>query len=72
MTETNKQIIGRLESLKRSFQSARDTDFSGKPEVRFIEGIRAGLKVAIEGIDSEIRMIRAGEKALEPTTDDKE
>jgi len=53
-------LIDRLEALKGSYITARDCEPAAQPEKWFSKGMRAGLQIAIDGIDSEIRIIRAG------------
>lgn len=78
MTTPNK-IIERLEALRCGLVAARD--FQHSPEIRavvpqYLEGQSNGLNIAIQAIDTEIRMIRAGEQAerklMQSTTNNKE
>lgn len=76
---TSSKIIERLEALRCGLVAARD--FNHSPEIRavvpqYLEGQSNGLNIAIQAIDTEIRMIRAGEQAvrrvMQTTTDNKE
>jgi soluble cytochrome b562 len=65
--------IERLEALKRSLEAARDvkhvTPSTLRGECRIqhefhLRGLTAGLEIAIGAIDSELRLVRAGQATV--------
>jgi soluble cytochrome b562 len=60
--------IDRLEALKRSLEVARDVKHDTPQSIRdvfesHVKGLRAGLQIAIDAIDTEVQMIQAGASA---------
>lgn len=69
MNDNANAIISRLEQLRASLEAARNSlaDTAGYGEFMRVHarGMNDGLQVAIDSIDSEIRIIRAGEEAAQ-------
>jgi soluble cytochrome b562 len=62
--------IDRLEALKRSLQAARDTKHNIPESIRelhepHIQGLNAGLQIAINAIDRELGFALTGQAAAE-------
>lgn len=54
-------IIDRFESFKRNLEAARD---AGNPrDNAYLKGLREGIQVCIDCVDSEMDTIRAGMEA---------
>jgi hypothetical protein len=51
--------IKRLQGLKQSLEAARDTEHPIK--MPLIDAMNSGLQIAIDAIDSELRIIAAGQ-----------
>ncbi|MGZ4819361.1 MAG: hypothetical protein ACXVZJ_12085 [Terriglobales bacterium] len=68
---TNYTTTRRLEGLRKSLEAARDVAHPPTPLTgvhlatyeQHLRGVRAGLQLAIDAIDTEIRVIAAGEAA---------
>lgn len=65
-------MAGRLQALKRSLEAAQRTEhptmtsLTGEHRALYdghVQGLRAGLQVAIGAIESELLMIATGERA---------
>ena len=52
-------VIAMLEMLKRSYEVGRDCHSQEDAENdRHVRGLRAGLQIAIDGIEAELRLLR--------------